>query len=303
MSVTLGELVDETIDTLLGFTHRQEQVTYLTSTVAADALSLPVADGTVAGTGQVEVGGELVFVDRVAGNTLTVAPFGRGYRSSTAASHPSGTQVTVRPAFPRHRVRSEINNTINLIGADVYSIATGEFTFEPSQAGYELDAATFPLLDDVLALHWDPEDGTDSWVGVKRWRLNKYADPTVFPSGVSLDVFDAILPGATVRVTYKKLVEPFTVDAADSAVFATATGLPETCRDLVVLGAVAALAWGVDLGKSGEQSVSGMAVADGRPAGPSSAMARQLFQKFQFRLETERNRVLALVPVGIRYER
>lgn len=302
MSVTLGQLVDEVSSTLLGFTHQQEAVTYLTSTVDASAATLPINDVSVAGRGQVEIGDELIYVDRVSSRALEVPPFGRGYRSTTAASHASGSRVLVKPAFPRQRIRDEINNTVVMVGQDVYDIRTATLTFEPSQVGYELPAADFPNIDDVLAVHWDPEDPTGSWVQVKRWRLNRYADTTQFPSGVSLDLWDVIRPGSTVRVTYRPTVEAFAADAADSTAL-TSTGLPESCRDLVVMGAVANLAWGVDLGKASERSVSADAITDTRGPGTSSQFARQLFQKFQFRLDAERAHVLSRVPVGIRYER
>lgn len=302
MTTTLGELVDRSVSQLLGYTHQQEQVTYLTGSITDSATSIPVNDPSLVGRGQVEIGDELIYVDRTTTTTAEAPPFGRGYRSTTATAHASGDRVVVKPAFPRSRVRDEINNTIHLIANDVYDILTGSLTYESPQVAYELPTATFPTVDDVLALHWEIDGASEAWVPVKRWRLNRYADTTQFPSGVSLDILDPIQAGATVRVTYRPVVSPFAAGAADS-VDVTTTGLPESCADILVMGAVAALAWGVDLGKAAERTVSADAISDTRGPGASSQLARQLFQKFQFRLDAERAHVLSKVPAGIRYER
>jgi hypothetical protein len=303
-SATLGELVDDVTATLLGYTQQQESSTYLTSSIDADDTTLPVASVDGGGRGQVEIGDELIYVDRAAGTELTIPPYGRGYRSTTATSHASGSKVTFRPLFPRSRVRTEINNTIAMISDEIYGIGSATITYEGPQTGYDLsDADGFTDLDDLLSVSWNVDDGNNSWLPVRRYRFDQFADTGVFPSGRALFLFDAIRPGADVRVVFKKSAKPFEADATDADQLTTATNLDAVCRDLVTLGAVAALAWGVDLSKASAVGPSPDSLDETRQMGSSSTMARQLFQKFQLRLEAEKSRLNSQVPFIVRYER
>ena len=303
-SATLGELVDDVTATLLGYTQQQEVSTYLTSSIDSDDTTLPVASTDGGGKGQVEIGDELIYVDRAAGTELTIPPYGRGYRSTTAASHASGSKVTFRPLFPRSRVRTEINNTIAMISDEIYGIGSATITYEGPQTGYDLaDADGFTDLDDLLSVSWNIEDGNNSWMPVRRYRFDAFADTAVFPSGRALFLFDPIRPGADVRIVFKKTAKPFEADATDTDQLTTATNLDAVCRDLVTLGAVAALAWGVDLSKASAVGPSPDSLDETRQMGSSSTMARQLFQKFQLRLEAEKSRLNSQVPFIVRYER
>jgi hypothetical protein len=338
-SATLGELIDDVTATLLGYTQQQEVSTYLTAAVDDNDVVLPVASVDGGGKGQVEIGDELIYVDRASGTNLTVPPYGRGYRSTPATSHVVGSKVTFRPLFPRSRVRTEINNTIAMISDEVYGIGSATLTYEGPQTGYDLsDADGFTDLDDLLSVSWNIEDGNNSWMPVRRYRFDQFADTTVFPSGKALFLFDPIRPGADVRVVFKKTAKPFTTDwrtftleylretypeyaatdddtllvflaaaipeqLLETQQLTTATNLDAVCRDLITLGAVAALAWGVDLSKASAVSPSADSLDETRQMGSSSTMARQLFQKFQLRLEAERSRLNSQVPFIVRYER
>jgi hypothetical protein len=302
-SATLGEMIDDVIQTLNGYTQQQEQATHLLSSIDADDLSFTVADGTVIRRGQVEIDGELLWVQSVSGGTVTIAPYGRGYRSTAAAAHASGSRVVVQPMFPRSSVRREINNTIAAVSDDVYGIAAATITYDGPTIAHDLPAADFPGIDDVLDVTWQTESVTDVWLPVRRYRFRRFADVSAFPSGNVLELMDPIMPGAEVRVLFKQSAQPFVADADESDQLTTSTYLPASCRDLVVLGAVASLAWGVDLGRVSQVGPSPDQLDESRPPGQSAALARQLFQKFQLRLEAERNKLLSAVPAGVRYER
>ena len=92
---TFAELTDSTLLYLYGYTTLQDQATYLTSNVAADALTMPIADGTSISRGTIEIDNELIWVDSVdsGAGTVTIPPYGRGYRGTTATTHTSGTRV------------------------------------------------------------------------------------------------------------------------------------------------------------------------------------------------------------------
>jgi hypothetical protein len=300
---TLGDLVDDVLGTLHGWSQQQEQSSYLTATVDADDLSIPVNDASGFTKGQIEIDGELLWVDSVAGNTLLIAPYGRGYRSTVAASHSSGVRVTFRPSFPRSRVITEINNTIGAISDDVYGINTGNLEYDGPQYTYELPADDFADFDDVLSVAWDLDDGNNGWLPVRRWKVDRFADTTMFPSGVSLTVLDAITPGSTVRVTFKQAAQPFDPAGAESQALTAVTHLAESCRDLLTLGATAALAFGADLGASQTRGPGMDAVDDTRAPGAATQVARQLFARYQLRVDSERSRLLSSVPSAVHYTR
>jgi hypothetical protein len=336
-SATLGEMIDDAIQTLAGYTAQQEQATHLTSSIDAVTLAFTVADGSVIRKGQVEIGGELLWVESVSGGTVTIAPYGRGYRSTTAAAHSAGSRVVVQPMFPRSSVHREINNTIAAISDDVYGIAAANITYDGPTIAHELPAADFPGVDAVLDVTWQTESVTDVWLPVRRFRFRQFAASDAFPSGNVLELMDPIMPGAEVRVVFKQAAQMFPdyrtaalaflrenypeyanspddvvlgllaslvpPDVAESQRLTTATYLPSSCRDLVVLGAVSALAWGVDLSKASQVGPSPDQIDESRGGGQSAALARQLFQRFQLRLEAERNKLLSAVPAAVRYER
>ena len=62
---TFNEMIDDTLLHLQGYTTQQDQVTHITSNVAVDALTIPVADVTAVSRGIIELGNELIWVDSV----------------------------------------------------------------------------------------------------------------------------------------------------------------------------------------------------------------------------------------------
>ena len=79
-----SDLVDETLIALSGYTQRQDQSTYLTVAMTDTQTTMTVADAAVLSKGLVEVGDELMWVESFdrATNVATIAPYGRGFRST-----------------------------------------------------------------------------------------------------------------------------------------------------------------------------------------------------------------------------
>ena len=106
---TLAEMIDEVLVNLSGYTYQQDRSTYLTAAVTT--LTSPSSSPTILslgstqdlGKGVIEVDEELMWIssfDRVS-NTATIAPYGRGYLGTTAATHAVDAKVTISPFFPR----------------------------------------------------------------------------------------------------------------------------------------------------------------------------------------------------------
>ena len=117
MATTLNNLVDDVQLDLAGFTYRQDRVTYLTESIDATSLTLKVASTDNIGKGIIEIDDEMLWVDSYdrQSNTITIAPFGRGYNATTAAAHDVNAKITIAPTYPRQAVKRAINDTINSV--------------------------------------------------------------------------------------------------------------------------------------------------------------------------------------------
>lgn len=229
---TYNELVDSTMLYLYGFTTLQDQATYLTSSINSSATTLPIADASAMSRGVVEIDSELIWVDTAdsATNTMAVPPYGRGYRGSTAASHASGTRVVASPLFPRMLVKRAINEAIRSVYPDLFGVGETTFTANPAITTYQMPAGT----TNVMQVAWQSIGPSKEWIPVRSWRIDKHASTSVFASGATLNVYDSIVPGRTVKVVYSK--QP-TVLENDSDDFTTVTGLPASCEDIIRVGA------------------------------------------------------------------
>jgi len=123
MATTLQNLIDDVSLDLSGFTYRQDRVTYLTQAATSGDLILYVASTDNIGKGVIEIENEMLWVDSYdrQANTITVAPFGRGYNSTTAAAHDANVKVIITPTFPQVAIKRAVNDTINAVYPKVFA--------------------------------------------------------------------------------------------------------------------------------------------------------------------------------------
>lgn len=293
---TFGQLADSTLLYLSGFSNAQDQATYLTSSITAASTTLNVADASALSRGLVEIDDELLWVDAVNPTSLsaTVPPYGRGYRSTTAASHSSGVRVVSSPMFPRKLVKDAINETINSLYPTLWGVGTTSFTYVVGTYTYALPAGA----KGVLQVQWQDSTTASEWLNVRRYDVDTNADTTVFPTGASITISDNVIPGRTVRVVYTK--QP-TVLSSDSDVFSTVTGLPSSCEDLVRIGATSRLVNLIDAPHLAGMSAEADFSQNVRPAGGAAQLSRSLLQMFSLRLQQESEKLNQLYPVRVRY--
>ena len=307
MATTLGDLIEDVEGLLHGHTGQDEQVTYLDGAISDSALSLTL--GSIEGLrrGLIEIDDELLWVDSVdpVSKTVLIAPFGRGYRSTSAASHSNNTKVTMNPLLPRNRVRRAINETIEAVGGDLFGVANGTISYESGTVTYELSTATFPDLLDVLAVTYDSETSTDSWITVRRWKFIDKANATVFPSGKSIDLYDPIRSGSDINVTYTKNTVAFADNASTTALFST-TNIPSSAKDVITYGAAARLAWAIEGSRTNQTGVSANVLGDQYGTnwrGAANNFGKQLYAFHQQRLQEERDSLLRTTQPTIHYLR
>lgn len=292
---TFSQLIDATLLQMGGFSVNQDAATYVTAPVAANATQASVADASVISRGMAEMGEELVWVDRVdtQNNLIYFAPWGRGYRGTTAAAHDAGDRIAFAPLFPRAQVANAINQTVAQVYPRLWATGRTTFTFQTTRSTYPLPAEA----EDVLAVSFDTIGPSREWLPIRRWRNDKMAALSEYPTGHSISIYDGIMPGRTVQVVYTKKPAQFTSSGQD---FST-TGLPESCQDVIQYGAAYRLTPYLDLPQLSGLSAEADFVDGQRSPGSASSVGRYFFQLYQARLAEEADRLRNLFPVRSHY--
>jgi len=306
LTTTLTDLINEVQINLAGYTYQQDRATHLTSAVTT--LTSPSSSPTVLslgstenlGKGVVEIDEELMWVDsfdRVA-NTATVSPYGRGYLGTTAATHTADTKVTISPTFPRYVIKKAINDTINAAGSTIFAVNVTTFTFNAAQTTYDFDGLN---IQNILSIMWQSVGPSQEWIPVRRWSWDSKADATAFgATAQTVTIGDYITPGRTVKVVYSTDPVPFTTNAQD---FSTQTGLPNTCKDVIVLGASYRLLTYLDPARAAQVSPQADETDSKRPYGASQTATKQLYALYTQRLNEETQRQQTAYPIRVHYSR
>jgi hypothetical protein len=295
---SFADLVDETLIALSGYTQRQDQATYLTSAMTDSQTTLVVADASTLSRGLIEVGDELMWVDSFdrATSTATLAPYGRGFRSTQKSPHSIGDRVTISPSFPKDIIRKQINNSVSGVFPDIFGVYYTTFNFISSQNTYELPQEA----DEILQVTWQTTGPTREWLPVRQYAINKNAYVGTFNTGKTISIYDGIVPGRTVHVVYSRQPQELYLPSDD---FEDVTNLPIYAKEPVVLGAAYRVAGYLDVSRLPGQSAEVDAIDQQSPVGSGGTVTRALFQLYQQRLSVASKRQQEDFPIRIRYGR
>jgi len=309
VTTTLTNLIDEILINMAGYTMQQDRATSLSSAVTTTTtITISVSSTADIGKGIIEIGEELMWIenfDRVA-NTLTVSPWGRGYLGTTASTSATSSKVTISPTFPKSVVKRAINDTLNAMGASIHGVKQLTFTYNPAITTYELlDGATNVTAQSILAVHWQEVGPSKEWLPVKRFSFEPYADITTWGGSAAspaqtISVYDYITPGRTVKVMYAAAPTTFT---SNDDVFTTTTGLPQTCKDVVVLGATYRLLTYLDPARATQTSPQADEIDSKRPFGGVGNVMRQIYALYTTRLAEEAKAQLQQYPPRVHFTR
>jgi len=301
VSTTLTDIINEVTLNLAGYTYQQDRTTFISSAVSTTTqTSLSLGSTESIGKGIIEIDDELLWIDtfdRVA-NTATVAPYGRGYLGTTAATHTANSKVTIAPTFPRFSVKRAINDTIRALGSSIFAAKTTTFTFVGAQNTYDFDGLE---IQNILDMSYQSIGATKEWIPIRRWRFDSVADATTWgATAQTVSIYDYVTSGRTVKVVYATDPTEFTTD---NQVFTTQTGLPASCKDVVVLGASYRLLTYLDPARAAQQSPQADETDSKRPYGASQTATRQLFTLYTQRLQEEVLRQQNYYPIRVHYSR
>ena len=306
MTTTLANMMDEVQINLAGYTFQQDRATHLTSAVttttssSASPLILNLGSTDSVGKGTVEIDEELMWVDsydRVA-NTATVSPYGRGYLGTTATTHAVDSKVTIAPVFPRSAIKRAINDTIRSLGANIFAVKTTTFTFNAAVSTYAFNNLN---IKNILKVSWQSIGPTKEWVPIRRYDFDSTADTTTFGSGAQTIILgEAPIPGRTVQVVYATDPVAFTTNTQD---YVTQTGLPESTRDVVILGAAYRLLSFLDPARAAQTSPQADETDSKRPYGSSQSATKQLYALYSQRLTEETKAQQQNYPPRVHFSR
>lgn len=295
-TATFNSLVDEVIHNLGGFTQAHDAMTSLTNAVTASDTTIVVKDASSFSRGVMEIDSELLFIEKVdlAANAITVAPWGRGFRGTTAAAHSANARVTMSPTWPRATVEREINNVIRGLYPWLYGVTTTTLTYDINQFAYGIPAD----VEKVLEVKVRVPGSQRNWERVRHWDYDMAADVTDFPTGKAVEILSAGIPDAAqVILVYAK--RPTVLSAAGD-VFSTVSGLQESAKDLVVLGACARLAPYMDAARLPAKSAAADELDQPRQLGTAVQLAREFRQQYTQRLLEEQKSLQERYPLRLR---
>jgi len=307
MATTFTDMINEVSMNLSGYTLTQDRSTYLkapvttTTSSSASPTSLSLGSTDNVGKGIVEIDEELLWIDTYdrVGNTATVAPYGRGYLGTTAATHALDAKVTISPTFPRFTIKRAINDTINAIGSSIFAAATTTITSNAAVAAFRLPTTGATLnIRNILSIAYESIGASKEWVPIRTWRFDSNANSTAFTSGQTISIYDAIPSGRNIQIVYAKDPLPFTANTEE---FPTQTGLPESCKDVVILGATYRLLTNLDPARSSMVSPQADEVDSKRPYGSSQSLTKQVYALYSQRLAEEVKSQQDKYPIRVHY--
>ena len=296
---TLNDMVSEIRSNLQGYTLRQDRISYVAnpSGLTTTDTEITIGSSSNLAKGIIEIDDELIWIDSFdkANSVLNVIPgFGRGYQGTTPSPHAQYAQITLAPTFPRTAIKKAINDTINSLFPNLWAVSSYTFTFNAS-------VTTYALPDDVesiLYLSWQTTGSSQEWLPINRWRADGMANAATFNTNNTVSIYDNIQPGRTVQVWYTSV--PNTLDA-NTDDFADVTGLPQSCQDVVTLGAAYKLLSFLDPGRINLSSAEADNADSKIPSTAGVASSRYIFALYQQRLNEEALKLKDRFPIRIHY--
>jgi hypothetical protein len=290
---TFGELVSSIHSSLHSYTGVQEQSTWLTVAISStSALTCSVNSSDTIHKGIAEIDDELVYVETSDSSGLTFAPYGRGYRGSTAATHLIDSQVTFDPSFPRLEIKRAINQVVAGLYPNLYQLKTADLVYTSSIVGYDLPAD----CDGIVQVSWQMPTPLNDWQPIWHWSFDSLSPDS---NGNKLSIYQGITPGADIRVTYRA---PFGALSADADTL-TSVGIPESFADLILYGVAARMVRFLDPARLQVHSVENLSRSQVVQSGDAGRVANQLYAMHQQRISEERRKLLSLTPSQINFQR
>ena len=152
-----------------------------------------------------------------------------------------------------------------------------------------------------MTIMWQDIGPSQEWIPIRHWSWDSLASTTAFGAGAqTVTIGDYVQPGRTIKVVYATDPEPFTDNTQE---YSTQTGLPNSTRDVAILGASYRLLTYLDPARAAQVSPQADETDAKRPFGASQSATKQLYALYQQRLKEETDRQQASYPIRVHYSR
>jgi hypothetical protein len=153
-------------------------------------------------------------------------------------------------------------------------------------------------IRNILAIAYQALGSSKEWIPLRSYRFDGNANSTAFTSGQTVSIYDYIPSGRSVQVVYATDPTPFTTNAD---IFTDTTGLPESCKDLIILGATYRLLSNLDPARASMVSPQADETDSKRPYGSSQSLTKQVYALFNQRLNEEVKSQQEKYPIRVHY--
>jgi hypothetical protein len=260
------------------------------------------AAGTLTATFTAPLGGvvknALVSVEleviQVASTATPTVAIVRALHGSTATAHPTATPVLVNPRFTDWAIFQALNDELASLSSPVnglYQILSAEVAATVAN-GYTLALTNFVDIVDIR--YQDYNTVSAYWPRIRRYTVERDANVTSFPGGVTLFLYETPPVGRTMHIRYKG---EFVALAAALTTDVTTTGLPTTAWDIPPIGAAARLLMGRESRRSSMDAAPESRQATDVPPGAARSAAQGLMALRNQRIKEEASRLSARHPV------
>jgi len=148
----------------------------------------------------------LVTASNPSANSVTVI---RAYMGSRNIYQHDKSLVYINPSISRYDIGVAINDDMNALSAmGLVRINTAAITYNPVFMGYDLGDLPTNFIE-ILEVRSKIPFPDRRYPPITRWKVSRYQDTSVFPSGNSLTVYEGGYPGMPIYVTYSAPLLPY----------------------------------------------------------------------------------------------
>lgn len=297
---TFGQVIDKVRSRLLSGV--RQQIVTLTSAYTAGSEVMQVGGGftgaIIPGT-VLSVDLEEFYVSAISGTgDLTLTVIG-GFNGSTPANHVASSQAIINDRFSQFDVSQAVNDDLLDLSAPyngLGQILFNDSTFNPTFQGYDLGSQFDATTSKVLEVSYQIAPPVRTYPLIRR---GKYAvrrnmnQPSVFPSGNAIILYDSAYPGLPVHTQFLSPYSPL-VNLDDD--LSTVAGLPSTQYDLPALGAEILLIQPREVKRNFIEAQPDPRKAPETPPGATMQSLTQIQAQRQRRIDAEADRIMRAYP-------
>ena len=309
---TFGQLIDRTYREYLRPVEEQEPLTQIADTVDIDSftggsgttgitptateityvlgLLTPEEEELIGAGSVIEIGQELMMVENIntVARRLTVE---RGRLGTTATHHLTGTDIIIKPKYPRINVANAIGDQVVGLFPALYAVKKTTLTTSSTQF-VEMPAGTQRILQAKI----DNSTAGSTTTVYSDIALELLTDFTPSSTEAAVQFPTTPTSGKSVYVVYaSKFIRPTT----ESTDLNTTCGLEDFHEQIVMVGAIAQLLSELDVDVTTQDFITENLEQRGIPVGSGERLRNALLRYYGVLLDRARREQRSRFPQGV----